>query len=169
MSVETFTTIFREEHRAVRDTLFDLLDALGQRDRDRVRKFLKQLARFTGPHFRYDEEVLYPHLVEIFGENYIEELLGAHDWAIGAAHRLIALAHPDGLTSAEAEEEARLVRGILPHVSDRDGISIMVERLPEGKVQSVLEARAPSNAAGLHLASWATEVRQRPARSFSEA
>jgi hypothetical protein len=75
---DQFTQMFREEHRQVRDTLRDLVQAL-----------LRQAAALTGPHFRYEEEYLYPGLVQIFGEEYIEKLLGDHGVAIGTAKKLV--------------------------------------------------------------------------------
>lgn len=159
---EEFTTIFRDEHRTVRDALLDLIRAFQDRDKARVRSLLDQAARFVGPHFRYEEEALYPALVEIFGDEYIERLFQEHDSAIGAAGRLVELAGRDPLTDEEVAEATRLLRGILPHVSDCDGLSIMVEVLGEGKVQSILAARERSLLAGLDLLSWAGEVRGRP-------
>lgn len=49
----------------------------------------------------------------------------------------------------------------MPHVSDCDGLSIMVERLPTEKVQSILDARDHSLRAGLDLLQWAKQVRTR--------
>jgi hypothetical protein len=49
----------------------------------------------------------------------------------------------------------------LPHVSDCDGLSIMVERLSEEKIRSILDARDRALQAGLDLLSWANEVRAR--------
>ena len=161
MLADTFTQIFRDEHRSVRDTLLDLIRAFQDRDRACIQSLLGRVAVLTGPHFRYEEEALYPGLVEILGEEYIEKLLGDHDKAIGRAKILMNLAGKDQLTDEDAAKAIRIIRSILPHVSDCDGLSIMVERLPASKVQSVLEARDRSLAAGLDLVQWATQVRSR--------
>jgi hypothetical protein len=52
-----------------------------------VQRLLQKTAELTGPHFRYEEEVLYPGLVEIFGGKYIGSLFTAHDGAIGVARK----------------------------------------------------------------------------------
>lgn len=161
MLADTFTQIFRDEHRSVRDTLLDLIRAFQDCDRARIHSLLGRVAALTGPHFRYEEEALYPGLVEIFGEEYIEKLLGDHDKAIGRAKILINLAGKDQLTDEDVAKATRIIRSILPHVSDCDGLSIMVALLPASKVQSVLEARDRSLAAGLDLVQWATHVRSR--------
>jgi hypothetical protein len=162
MLSEQFTQIFRSEHRQVRDTLLDLIQTFQERNKTRIQSLLNQVATLTGPHFRYEEEALYPLLVEIFGEEYIEQLLCAHDQAIRTAKGLIELANKDPLTDGEITEVIRLIRMILPHVSDCDGLSIMVERLSEEKVRSILYARDRALQAGLNLLTWAKEVRVRP-------
>ncbi|HXG22951.1 MAG TPA: hemerythrin domain-containing protein [Chthonomonadales bacterium] len=161
MLADQFTQIFREEHRQVRDLLLDLVQAFQERDKSRIHTLLNQIAALTGPHFRYEEESLYPALTEIFGEEYVEKLLHDHDGAIQSAGRLIQLSNKEPLTNEDITEAIRLIRGILPHVSDCDGLSIMVERLPIEKVQSILDSRDHSLQEGLNLVDWAGHVRQR--------
>lgn len=160
---DQFTRVFREEHRAVRDALLDLVDAFSARDRLRIGSLLGWIGVLTGPHFRYEEEALYPGLVEIFGAEYIDKLLTDHDRAIGTAASLIALAQRARLNDQDVVRAIRYVRSILPHVSDCDGLSIMVERLPEDRVRAVFAARERCRDAGLDLLRWAGDVRGRPA------
>ncbi len=164
MLADQFSGIFREEHRQVRDTLLGLITAFENRDKSRIQSLLEQAAKLTGPHFRYEEEKLYPALVTIFGPEYIEQLLSAHDQAIAGARRLVELSGQETLTQEDVTEAIRLIRAVLPHVSDCDGLSIMVERLPESEVRSILEARDSSREADLDLLSWAAQLRTRTAR-----
>ena len=160
---DRFAAVFREEHRVVRDLLLDLVDAYESGNPMRARKVLSEVARNMGPHFRYEEEALYPSLVPVFGSEYIEKLLPDHDLAIGSARRLVELTNGCGLSEAETSEAVRLTRGILPHVSDCEGLTIMVELFPEPALESVLDARARAREASLDLLTWAREVRTRPA------
>jgi hypothetical protein len=162
MLSDQFSQVFRDEHRQIRDTLLDLIVAFQERDKARIQKLLQQTATCTGPHFRYEEEALYPSLVEFFGEDYIEKLLQAHDQAIGTAGKLVELAGKEQLNNEDVTEATRLIRGVLPHVSDCEGLSIMVERLPEEKVSAILAARDHADQAGLDLIQWAEQVRTRP-------
>jgi hemerythrin HHE cation binding domain-containing protein len=107
MLSDHFTRIFRQERRQVRDTLLDLVQAFQKRDRDRIASLLTQAAVYTGPHFSYDEESLYPLLEEIFGREYIEKQLCDHDRVIGTAKKLIELAGKDRLTN----DDVATVRG----------------------------------------------------------
>ncbi|MDA2938346.1 hemerythrin domain-containing protein [Acidobacteria bacterium AH-259-A15] len=162
MLSDRFTQVFSNEHRQIRDTLLDLILAFQERDQTKIQSLLNQTAVYTGPHFRYEEEALYPSLVEIFGEEYIEKLLQDHDRAIGTANKLIELAGKETLGDDDVVETTRLIRTILPHVSDCDGLSIMVERLREEKVQAILDARDRSLEEGLDLIQWTNQVRKRP-------
>lgn len=157
-----FAAVFRDEHRQVRDSLLDLVAAVEAGDLVRARSLLERIAGLTGPHFRYEEDSLYPALVAIFGEEYVQKLLEDHDRAIGAAERLVELAAGDALTGAETAEAVRLTRGILPHVSDCDGLSIMVEVLTDDTVRGIFDSRERSLGEGLDLLTWARGIRGRP-------
>ncbi|MBM3803505.1 MAG: hemerythrin domain-containing protein [Acidimicrobiia bacterium] len=164
MLADDFARMFRDEHRIVRDTLLDLVQAFEERDRERIHTLLAGVARFTGPHFRYEEESMYPALTGIFGEEYIQKLLRDHDRAIEVAEELVQLSSKAELTGQDVTAAIRLIRGsVMPHVSDCDGLSIMVETLPETQVQNILDSRRQSLAANLDLLTWAKTVRRRPA------
>ncbi len=158
---DEFTKIFKEEHRLVRDGLFDLIDAFAERDNGRAGELLGYIAGLTGPHFRYEEETLYPLLVQIFGPEYVDGLIDDHDVAISAARQLVALAGGE-IGDEEIKESRRLIRTILPHVSDCDGLSIMVERLSADEVAQVFAKRDETQAANLDLLTWDDTVRTRP-------
>jgi hypothetical protein len=158
---EDFATRFREEHRVVRDLLLDLVAAFEARDPVRARGVLAELARVTGPHFRYEEEALYPALVHVFGADYVEKLLADHDLAIGSVGQLSELAARDTLDQAEAEEGVRLTRGILPHVSDCEGLTIVAELFSQDQLETVLAVRRKARAEGLGLLTWAVCTRTR--------
>jgi len=158
---DEFSRIFREEHREVRDALLDLIAAFQDHDHEAAARQVGEVNRLAGPHFRYEEERLYPALVPIFGPDYVGQLLDDHDGAIAAARRLAALSGQGSWSDAEVEEAVGLARGLLPHVSDCDGLSIMVERLPEDEVEAVFEARESSRQEDLTLLEWAETVRER--------
>lgn len=159
--VQEFTDIFRTEHRAVRDLLLDLVESFQGRDAERVRSLVAAIDAAMGPHFRYEEESMYPRLVAIFGETYVEKLLADHDGAIHNIRELYRLGDRESLTEADAERGVELTRQILPHVSDCDGLSIMVETLPDETVTTILTTRRNARSAGLSLVNWAETDRER--------
>ena len=162
MLSDQFTETFRDEHRQVRDTLLRLMQAFNERDLPRVRSLLDQTATLTGPHFRYEEEAVYPALTEFFGDEYVEQLYGDHDRAIRTAKQLVELAGKEALTDDDVKAAVRGVRSVLPHVSDCQGLAIMVECLSDAQVQAILDTRERSLKAGLNLLQWADTVRSRP-------
>lgn len=166
MLADEFSTLFREEHREIRDAPLDLIDAFQARDREAIHSLLGRTAVLTGPYFRYEEESLYPALTEIFGADYIEQLLEDHDRAIGIAHRLIDLAGEDVLTDGKVKGAIQLIRQVLPYVSDCDGLSIMGERFPEEKVQSIQDTRDTSR--NEDRVRWTQQIRPRHAVKVDE-
>lgn len=158
-----FTELFRAEHREVRDRLLDLVEAFRRRDGEQASALAAEVVRLTGPHFRYEEEALYPALVDLFGPEYVEKLLADHDQAIEHARHIGRLAETEVPTDAEVVEATTRVRAILPHVSDCDGLSIMVEVVPEESVRAVLRARTRARADDLDLLTWASTLRERSA------
>jgi hypothetical protein len=146
----------------------ELIAAFRDRTPERARSLLSRIGKLSGPHFRYEEEVMYPGLVQIFGQKYVDTLVREHDDAIRSVERLAELSAKDRWTAAEIEEGVELARGILPHVSDCDGLSLMVERLPENEVDAIFAARDRALAEGFDLMRWAREIRPSGA-SRSEA
>lgn len=159
---EAFTRQFRAEHREVRDALFDLSDAFAAHDAAGAGALLGKIAGLTGPHFRYEEETMYPSLVQIFGADYVSALIDDHDGVIAGARRLVELAGGP-IDDAVAVEAKSVVQGMLPHVSDCDGLSIMVERLSDAEVDAIFATRDRALADGLDLLTWDETVRSRPA------
>lgn len=90
----------------------------------------------------------------------MSELFHARDRAIATAKDLVALGGKDVLTKDEVSAAIRGVQSILPHVTDCDGLSILVERLPAEQVLQILAARDKARDAGLDLLTWAAQVRR---------
>jgi uncharacterized protein (DUF2249 family) len=154
--VQEFTEVFRAEHRQVRD-LLGLAGAFGDRDAGRARALVAAAAETAGPHFRY-EEAMYPQLTGILGDARVGKLLAGHDGAIRDARELAWLAGHDELTKEQAGTGTELTRQILPHVSDCDGLAIMVQTLPGEAVSRILAAGKAALDAGLDLLAWATAL-----------
>lgn len=162
--VEEFTNIFRQEHREVWDIILALISAFRNTDRDAIGSLLEKLVELTGPHFRYEEESLYPELTEFFTDEYVAKLYGDHDMAIANAKRVTALASINPLSEEQCRDAVRMLQSIMPHVSDCDGLSILIETMPEEKIQAVLDTREAAREANLSLTTWANGPRNRPLR-----
>jgi hemerythrin len=151
MLANQFTEAFREEHRQMRDMLLGLMDAIEANDVESVRQGIEEMAAQTGPHFHHEEQVLYPALAEIYGDEYVARLGAEHDAALDAVQELAELAQAEEITPPQAEYGLELVRRLLPHVSDRDGLAVIVEVLPEKTVQEIVRAREKLKRSGKTL------------------
>ncbi|MER3406002.1 MAG: hypothetical protein C4289_13260, partial [Chloroflexota bacterium] len=71
-----------------------------------ARRVLGTLNEVAGPHFRFEEESLYPALRPFFS-SYVDKLYRDHDGAIETARQLLELVSREQLSEEEAEEGAR--------------------------------------------------------------
>lgn len=160
-SSDEFSKIFRQEHRQIRDALLDLVSAFQERNREQIGSLLNTVAKLTGPHFRYEEEALYPSLVEFYGNEYVEQLFGDHDRAIGIATSLVALSKKEHLSDDDVTQAITYIRRVLPHVTDCDGLSLMVEKMAQSKVDAIFDARDHALSDDLDLITWTETKRGR--------
>lgn len=152
---------FREDHRKVRDGLIEIIEALKSKDVARAREILGELNTVVGPHFRYEEETLYPTLRVFLGE-YVEQLLEEHDGVIETARTCARLLEKGTLTDEEADEAAHAARALLVHVSNCDGLAILSERLNPEQLKELGEKFSQARKAGVPLLEWAEKIRKKP-------
>lgn len=152
---------FREDHRKVRDSLIEIIEALKSKDVTRAREILGKLNILVGPHFRYEEETLYPTLRIFLGE-YVDQLLEEHDGVIETARTCARLLEKDTLTDKEAQEAAHAARALLVHVSNCDGLAILSERLNPEQIEKLGEKFDQARKSGVPLLEWAEKIRKKP-------
>lgn len=151
---------FREDHRKVRDGLLDIIEALQAKDVPKAREILGRINVLVGPHFRYEEETLYPTLRVFLGE-YVDQLISEHDGIIDTARSCASLLEKDALSDEEAEQAANAARALLVHVSNCDGLAILSERLKPEELEELGEKFARAREAGVSLLDWAEKIRRK--------
>ncbi len=151
---------FREDHRIVRDGLIELASALESRDLEKAGKVLGDLNKLLGPHFRFEEEALYPTLRKFLGE-YVDQLLSEHDVAIRSAREVAELISKGDVSEDEAKVAANKTRSLLVHVSNCDGLAILAERLDEEEINSLWKKLTNLREEGVPLLEWAEKIRAR--------
>ncbi len=149
---------FREDHRKVRDGVLDLSEALKNKDIAKAQKILGQIDALAGPHFRYEEETLYPALKKFLGE-YVDDLVKEHDGAIETAKICAMLLGKETLTDEEAEEASKAAMHLLIHVSNCDGLAILSERFSQEELDELGEKFAEAREQGVTLLDWADGIR----------
>ena len=151
---------FRDDHRDVRDNLLDIINALEVKDIAKAREILGKLDTLVGPHFRFEEEALYPTLRVFLGE-YVDELLKEHDGVIETALACANLLEKESLTDEEAKQAAHAARALLVHVSNCDGLAILSERLKPEELDELGEKFESAREAGVPLLQWAESIRKK--------
>ncbi|MBI4303859.1 MAG: hemerythrin domain-containing protein [Chloroflexi bacterium] len=149
---------FREDHRKVRDLLLELASAVENGDMPKARITLGTIDSLVGPHFRYEEEALYPAL-RVFLGKYVDSLLGEHTGAIETAKTAAALLNKSSLTQAEARAAAEAARALLVHVSNCDGLNILAERLSREELDLLAQRYEEARNAGVPLLKWGESIR----------
>jgi hypothetical protein len=59
----------KEDHKKVRDFLLDFIDAVDRLDAQKALEIMISLDKLGGPHFRFEEETLYPALKNSLAKN----------------------------------------------------------------------------------------------------
>lgn len=161
MLANEFAEIFRAEHDEVHREMLNLVCGFNRRAMPVIRQGLKRLAISTGPHFRYEEETLYPVLSEYLGKAYVEEMLVEHDHTIATICRLVHLATSDQLNQAEVTTAVQQLGLLLHDVNDCNELSVVIENLPAAQIMRIGMARSRARQENLHLLEWAQSLRQR--------
>ena len=151
---------FREDHRKVRDGLLEMIESLESKDVGKARNILGNLNIMVGPHFRYEEETLYPTLRVFLGE-YVDQLVKEHDGVINTARACADLLKKDTLTEDEAKQASSAARALLVHVSNCDGLAILSERLKPKELEQLAEKFAAARKSGVSLLDWAANIRNK--------
>lgn len=153
---------FQSDHRRIRDLVIELSSAIGQRDLPTARSLLAQVNKIAGPHFRFEEESLYPALRPFFSE-YVDKLYTDHDGAIVTARWLVDLVSQPSISPEQAIDGRRRALDLLIHVSDCQGLAIIMERMPQSDLDYIGERMVAARAEGKTLLDWAASVRERSA------
>lgn len=151
---------FREDHRKVRDGLLEIIQALQAKDVKKAGEILGRINVLVGPHFRYEEETLYPALRVFLGE-YVDQLLKEHDGVIETARTCARLLQKGSLTDREAKEASDAARVLLVHVSNCDGLAILSERLEPKELGRLAEELNAARNKGVALLDWAETIRNK--------
>jgi hypothetical protein len=152
----------QSDHRVVRDILLELIEASSRRDAIKSLELLIRLDKLGGPHFRFEEESLYPTLEKYFGQEYYEYLLSAHDRIIRSSKKLSEILGKGEITDEEANELPTIIRSqILPHPIECDGLTMLAEKLSQVELEEIRENLKVALKDDIPLLEWANTVRER--------
>lgn len=160
MNRSEFEETFKKEHRTILDNIKQLTDDVKERNTVEVAESIDELNTLLGPHFRYEEETLYPSLKDQYGRIYVKRLYDSHE---GTIHTIRKLKDMVENTHFDKNKALDLIYGwLLPHVSDCEGLSIMVDQIPDDAMDEIAKARRKAKEENLDLLTWADQVRRNP-------
>lgn len=152
--LERFTQGFRDEHRGARDWLMATAQAFRDRNTGMISMLLDQGDAGFGQHMQYEEETMYPALVDMYGKEWVEEMISDHDRGIGMVMRLRELSEREPITHDHIAEAERLIQRQFPHVTDCDGLVLAIEALSEDVQGSIFASRDRALAEGITMMQW---------------
>lgn len=161
MNMKEFFIEFRDDHRCIRDLIMDSITAIINNNMESTKTLLNQLDEVAGPHFRFEEDALYPQLIPIYGAEYINKLYTDHDLAIARLARLKEMLGKENMTGENCDKAISLLRGLLPHLSDCEGLTIMVELFNDKKIKRIAKSMEKARFEKLSLLTWSDTQRNR--------
>jgi hemerythrin len=135
---QDFIKGFQNDHRKVIDHLIELQAAIQADEMPKARDILKSLDRLVGPHFKFEEEHLYPELRLFLGER-IDEMLKEHEGAVSITGSLVNYLSKDKHSQEEKKAALRDLSGFFVHAANCDGLVLLAERLTEEKRRELTE------------------------------
>lgn len=151
--------VFREDHRTVRNLVLKLSRSFADGDLPQARDTLGELNRVAGPHFRFEEAGMYDLLRPFYPPEYVDSLLGDHDGAIERAKRLANLVGNEELSEEEGQQAAIDTLGFMPHVTDCEGLTVLLETLEPAALDKIAQDIERARKDGWTLLDWAENHR----------
>lgn len=151
---------FKADHAKVRDSLLNLIEAINEKNAFKALEILVQLDRLVGPHFRWEEECLYPIMEKFFGRQYHLYLLSAHDRIVKRAKELLEVLKKGSISSEEAKTLVDIIRNeILPHPIECEGITLFAEKLTEKELERLRVNLERNRRENVPLLEWADKIK----------
>lgn len=167
MEKEALLAQLKSEHDQINDTLLDMISALMREDLTQFKKLLKSFDEKAGPHFRFDEEAVYPSLVGIYYPGYLVKLYTDHDLAIARYNLLVDLFRKDNLTQSDFAEGIRHVRMIIHYISGCQILPIAKIPLDEEQIKRLKSIHKKSLSDNMGLTTWSDTQRNRKQLFFN--
>lgn len=129
---------FHSDHQKVIGALFELRQAITNRDIARVRAILGAAEGLVGPHFKFEELYLYPTLEGFLGESYTKKLYNEHDGVFRSVRRIAQLAQKGSWSEDDYQSAMTNLELIYEHPIACDGLSLWMERVSAGEQNELL-------------------------------
>jgi hypothetical protein len=154
MECSNFLGAFKEDHKIILNNLLSLKDAVKRKDTKNAASLVVFLDDIMGPHFRVEEEALYPMLTEYFGEDNVERLLEEHTLATDAMNEFKHNIGSERYMVEHGEDTLKKLQGFFLHVTSCDGLSIIIEKFSDDQKKNLDAHLAKVREEGIPLTVW---------------
>jgi hemerythrin-like domain-containing protein len=158
MQHSNFLEVFKEEHKVILDNLLNLKEAVKRKDSKNAEILVKFLDNIIGPHFRVEEEALYPMLTEYFGEDNVERLLEEHTMATEAMNEFKHNIGSDQYMREHGEDTLKKLQGFFLHVTSCDGLSIIIEKFSDDQKKKLDAHLSKVRGEAIPLTVWKQQI-----------
>jgi hemerythrin HHE cation binding domain-containing protein len=123
-------------------------------DSSEARRIVNFLDVIMGPHFRVEEEALYPKLKEYFGEENVKRLLEEHSVTTETMNEFKQSIGDETYVKEDGEDVLKKLKGFFMHLTSCDGLSIIIEKFPENQKRKLAFHLAKVRAEAILLTLW---------------
>ena len=150
-----------KEHDQIREMLQKLSISIMIEDVERFKKLLVNFDQIIGPHFRFEEEAVYPALVDIYYPGYISKLYTDHDLAIARFNELKNLVNKEKFSESDYISGIRHVRMMGHYITGCEILPIKNIPLDDQQIKRLKTLHKKSKEEKLGLISWSGTRRNR--------
>lgn len=123
--------------------------------------YLARLQEAIGPQFRYEEETLFPALLQVYDSIYVEKLFTDHDLLIARTKKLCCMLEQKELTDEDYKVAIEHVKAILPIVVSCESISVLMEQFDNQLIQKLKDSHEKAYIDNFNLFKWSETIRKR--------
>ena len=156
-----------KEHDQIREVLQKLSISMMMEDVERFKKLLVKFDQITGPHFRFEEEAVYPALVDIYYPRYISKLYTDHDLAIARFNELNKLVNKEKFSESDYISGIRHLRMMDHLITGCEILPIKNIPLDDQQIRRLKTIHKKSKEEKLGLISWSNTRRNRKQLYFN--
>jgi hypothetical protein len=116
MELSTLQQEFLDDHRVLIAGIKGIIEAVEGGDSAKAVALASELDQQAGAHMAFEEEVFYPRLAEVYGDEFVEQMISEHEAGQRAVRTLLARNHDRPLTTRQREHLLEDLDVALKHV-----------------------------------------------------
>ena len=143
----------RKDHDWIIDNLIILKALVARNDIASAREIVELLDKVAGPHFFFEEKILYPALRTLGGDN-VDDMLGEHEGAINVVNTLNELFLKDALSDDDRKAVGTAISELFSHALKCDGVALLAKRIKGKQHRELAKKFQEAKATGKPLTVW---------------